>query len=175
MLQERPWSSSCPLCSVAQWCPTLLPHGLQPARLLCAWDSPGKNAGVGCHFLFQGPDPGVEPLSLEAPASAGGLPLSHPGSIPCAQDNTKHRKHPSREDPGSWGSPPSSQCRLGFRSPTFLPLVNRCFSGVKCSRVLECAQHPSDIWSLSRRMEVSINSRWDINLASIKHSSKTNI
>ena len=23
-------------------------------RLLCAWDSPGKNTGVGCHFLLQG-------------------------------------------------------------------------------------------------------------------------
>ena len=29
-------------------------HGLQPARLLCPWDFPGKNAGVGCHFLIQG-------------------------------------------------------------------------------------------------------------------------
>ena len=24
------------------------------ARLLCRWDSPGKNTGVGCHFLLQG-------------------------------------------------------------------------------------------------------------------------
>ena len=32
----------------------LQPHGLQPARLLCQWDSPGKNTGVGCHFLLQG-------------------------------------------------------------------------------------------------------------------------
>ena len=30
------------------------PCGLYPARLLCLWDSPGKNTGVGCHFLFQG-------------------------------------------------------------------------------------------------------------------------
>ena len=30
------------------------PHGLQPTRLLCPWDSPGKNTGVGCHFLLQG-------------------------------------------------------------------------------------------------------------------------
>ena len=30
----------------------LRPHGLQPARLLCMWDSPGKNTGVGCHFLL---------------------------------------------------------------------------------------------------------------------------
>ena len=29
------------------------PHGLQPARLLYPWDSPGKNTGVGCHFLLQ--------------------------------------------------------------------------------------------------------------------------
>ena len=27
---------------------------LQPARLLRPWDSPGKNIGVGCHFLLQG-------------------------------------------------------------------------------------------------------------------------
>ena len=32
----------------------LQPHGLQPARLLCPWNSPGKNTGVGCHFLLQG-------------------------------------------------------------------------------------------------------------------------
>ena len=25
-----------------------------PARLLCPWDSPGKNTGVGCHALLQG-------------------------------------------------------------------------------------------------------------------------
>ena len=30
------------------------PRGLQPTRLLCPWDSPGKNTGVGCHFLLQG-------------------------------------------------------------------------------------------------------------------------
>ena len=30
------------------------PHGLQPARLLCPWASPGSNTGVGCHFLLQG-------------------------------------------------------------------------------------------------------------------------
>ena len=29
-------------------------HGLWPARLLCPWDSPGKNAGVGCRSLLQG-------------------------------------------------------------------------------------------------------------------------
>ena len=29
------------------------PHRQQPTRLPRPWDSPGKNAGVGCHFLLQ--------------------------------------------------------------------------------------------------------------------------
>ena len=29
------------------------PHGLQSTRLLCPWDAPGKNTGVGCHALLQ--------------------------------------------------------------------------------------------------------------------------
>ena len=29
------------------------PHRRQPTRLLRPWDSPGKNTGVGCHFLLQ--------------------------------------------------------------------------------------------------------------------------
>ena len=32
-----------------QSCPTLC----DPTRLPCPWDSPGKNTGVGCHFLLQ--------------------------------------------------------------------------------------------------------------------------
>ena len=33
---------------------SLRTHGLYPVRLLCPWDSPGKNTGVGCHALLQG-------------------------------------------------------------------------------------------------------------------------
>ena len=32
---------------------SLQPHELQPTRLLCPWDFPGKNTGVGYHFLLQ--------------------------------------------------------------------------------------------------------------------------
>ena len=39
-------------CSVVSY--SLQPHGLQLARLLCPWNFPGKNTGVGCHFLPQG-------------------------------------------------------------------------------------------------------------------------
>ena len=31
---------------------SLWPHGLWLIRLLCPWDFPGKNSGVGCHFLL---------------------------------------------------------------------------------------------------------------------------
>ena len=33
---------------------SLQPRGLQPARLLRPWNSPGKNTGVGSHSFLQG-------------------------------------------------------------------------------------------------------------------------
>ena len=39
-------------CSVVS--DSLQPCGLQPARLLCPWNSPGKNTGVDCHSLLHG-------------------------------------------------------------------------------------------------------------------------
>ena len=68
---------------------SLQPYELQPARLLCPWDSPGKNIGMDCHALLQGifltqalnlcplcplhgsqdlPDTGTEPVSPTSPA-----------------------------------------------------------------------------------------------------------
>ena len=44
--------------------------GLQPVRLLCPRDSPGKNTGVGCHSLLQGIFPAQE---------------SNPGLLHCRQ------------------------------------------------------------------------------------------
>ena len=38
---------------MAQSCLTLQFHRLQPTRLLCPWDFPGKNPAVGCHSLLQ--------------------------------------------------------------------------------------------------------------------------
>ena len=44
---------------------SLWSNGLLPTGLLCPWDFPSKNTGVGCHFFLQGifPDPGIEPGS----------------------------------------------------------------------------------------------------------------
>ena len=57
---------------------SLRSHGLQPARLLCLWDFPGKNTGVDCHFLLQGivPTQGYNFLHL-LHWQADSLPLSH--------------------------------------------------------------------------------------------------
>ena len=44
---------------------SLLPYGLWSLRLLCPRDFPGKNTGVGCHFLLQG--------ILQTPGSSPGL------------------------------------------------------------------------------------------------------
>ena len=56
------------------------PHELQSTRLLCPWNFPGKNTGVGCHFLLQGifQTQGLNPHLLHWQADS--LPLSHMGS-----------------------------------------------------------------------------------------------
>ena len=58
-----------------QSCLTLWdPVTIQPTRLLCSWDFPGKNSGVGCHALLQGiPRPRMKPVSLISPALARGF------------------------------------------------------------------------------------------------------
>ena len=59
---------------------SLRPHRLKPTRLLCSWDSPGKNTGVGCHFLLQGIFP-IQGSNLGLPHSRQTLYcLSHQGS-----------------------------------------------------------------------------------------------
>ena len=52
-------------CSVMS--DSLQPHGLQPAKILCPWDFPGKNTGVRCHFLLQEilPTQGLNPCLLQ--------------------------------------------------------------------------------------------------------------
>ena len=55
------------------------PHGLQPARLLCPWNSPGKNTGLCSCSLLQGIFPtGTKPRSSTSQADS--YHLSHQGS-----------------------------------------------------------------------------------------------
>ena len=63
---------------------SLRPCGLQPARLLSPWDSPGKNTGVDCRALLQGIflTQGSNPcLSCLLHWQAGSLPLVPPGKL----------------------------------------------------------------------------------------------
>ena len=60
---------------------SLWPHGLWPAKLLCPWDSSGKNTGVGCYTLLQGifPTQGWNPGLLHLLHwRVGSLPLAPP-------------------------------------------------------------------------------------------------
>ena len=79
-------------CLVAKRCRTLSrAHGLQPTRLLCPWNSPGRNTAVGCHFLLQGifPTQGLNPSLLRRHADS--LPLNHQGS-PLIEYTSKQNK-----------------------------------------------------------------------------------
>ena len=82
-----PWSEKWSRSVVSD---SLWPHGLY--RLFSPWDFPGKNTGVGCHFLLQGIflTQGLNP----------GLPhsrqmlyhLSHPGSQESWSKQGNYRK-----------------------------------------------------------------------------------
>ena len=48
-LRSESWSVSCAVMPESLW-----PHGLWPTRLLCLWNSLGKNSGVVGHFLLHG-------------------------------------------------------------------------------------------------------------------------
>ena len=58
-IYSRVWMH-CSCCLITQSCLILCNHhGLQPTRLHCPWDFPGKNTGVSCHFLLQQLNPSL--------------------------------------------------------------------------------------------------------------------
>ena len=65
-----------------QSCPTLRPHRRQPTRLPRPWDSPGKNTGVGCHFLLQCRKVKVKSLRLSRPHGLQPTRLLRPRDFP---------------------------------------------------------------------------------------------
>ena len=48
ILYQLSHQGSCSVASNSLWW-----HGLQTPRLLCPWNSPGKNVRMGCHFFLQ--------------------------------------------------------------------------------------------------------------------------
>ena len=59
------------------------PHRQQPSRLPGPWDSPGKNTGVGCHFLLQRMKVKSESeVAQSCPTLSDPMDCSPPGSKP---------------------------------------------------------------------------------------------
>ena len=77
------WLHQCCVLIHFSCVPLLWPYVLNPTRLLCPWDFPGKNTGVGCHLLLQGIFP-TQQASLHLfcllHCQAGSLPLAPPGT-----------------------------------------------------------------------------------------------
>ena len=84
------------------------PRRRPPTRLPCPWDSPGKNTGVGCHFLLQGifPTQGSNPFLLHWQADS--LPPGKPFHLAIAATVAKSlQSSPTLCNPIE-GSPPGS-------------------------------------------------------------------
>ena len=97
-------------CSVTKSCLSLL--GLQPARLLCPWDSPGKSTGVGCHAPLQGifPTQGSKPPL----SSLLGWPLDSLPPVPPGKPRGALRCEPKQVNAAvdRQRTPPISTARL---------------------------------------------------------------
>ena len=88
----------CVHAKLLQSCLTLQPYGLWPTRLICPWDSPGKNIGAGCRVLLQGIF-STQGSNLSLPCllhwQAGSLPLAPPGHFPlCPQSQRQYTPSP---------------------------------------------------------------------------------
>ena len=94
--------SHCVCVSRSVMSDSLRPHGVQPTRLLCPWNSPGKNTGVGSHSLLQG-------IFLTQELSLGFLHcrqiLYHLSSFSSVQFSSVAQLHPTLCDPMNRSTP----------------------------------------------------------------------
>ena len=82
------------------------PQRWQPTRLPCPWDSPGKNTGVGCHFLLQCMKVKSESeVAQSCPTLSNPMDCSLPGS-------SVHGIFQARVL--EWGAIAFSECSLGI-------------------------------------------------------------
>ena len=72
------------------------PHGLEPIRLLCPWDFPGKSTGVGCHCLLRATPNDSDSIAL----GPGSESYSNQNSMLLEQKQTYNSTEHNRE-PGS--------------------------------------------------------------------------
>ena len=122
-------------------------------------DSPGKNIGVGWHFLLQGslPDPGIKPASLASPALAGGFFTTSatwegPGVYAAAAKSLQSR--PTLWDP--WGLWSQSQAK-GPKIPSQCAWLWFCMQRLGCLAVLSKSSMEMYVYSISPGVELSWN------------------
>ena len=91
---------------------SLQPHELYPVRLLCPWDSPGKNMGERCHALLQGifPTQRLNPHPVVPALQADSLPLIHYCCCCCCvasvvSDSVRPQRWQPTRLPHPWDSP----------------------------------------------------------------------
>ena len=85
--EDLQWSRCCVHVLSRVW--LFVAPGTVARQLLCPWGFPGKNTGVGCHFLLQGVFQ-IQGSNLHLLHwQADSLPLSHPGSPQVLQAPTK--------------------------------------------------------------------------------------
>ena len=74
-------AAAAPVASVVS--NSVRPHRRQPTRLPHPWDSPGKNTGVGCHFLLQCvKEKSASEVAQSCPTLCNPMDCSLPGSSP---------------------------------------------------------------------------------------------
>ena len=114
------------------------PHRRQPTRLLRPWDSPGKNTGVGCHFLLQ-----CIKMKSESEVAQSCQTLSDPTDCTL---------------PGS--------CVQGILQARVLEWVAIAFSNictinsVLFSQSLSCVRLFTTPWTAARKASLSITNSW---------------
>ena len=109
-----PGTCCCCCCWVASVVSdSVRPHRRQPTRLPRPWDSPGKNTGVGCHFLLQSMKVKSESeVAQSCPTLSDPMDCSLPGS-------SVHRIFQARVL--EWGAIAFSKAR--YSALIFLPLI----------------------------------------------------
>ena len=107
------------------------PHRRQPTRLPRPWDSPGKNTGVGCHFLLQ-----RLKVKSESEVAQSCLTLSDPMDC-CLPGSSVHGIF--QAGVLEWGA-------IAFSIPDTNPLSNVCFSNT-LSQPVDCIIQRAEIFN----------------------------
>src|SRR5574337_743582 len=99
------------------------PHRRQPTRLPSPWDSPGKNTGVGCHFLLQCMKvKGESEVTQSCPTLATPWTAAYQAPPPMGFSRQEYR---SEEHTSELQSPLNLVCRLLLEKKKLLPPSKR--------------------------------------------------